>query len=41
MEETFWIGVYPGMTEEKLDYMAQSIHDYFAQKKADAQKENA
>lgn len=25
MNHTFWIGVYPGMTEEKLDYMAQSI----------------
>ncbi|MDO4284161.1 MAG: lipopolysaccharide biosynthesis protein RfbH [Eubacteriales bacterium] len=26
MERTFWIGVYPGMTQEKLSYMAQTIH---------------
>lgn len=26
MERTFWLGVYPGMTDAKLDYMAQSIH---------------
>lgn len=25
MTQTFWIGVYPGMTEEKLDYMADVI----------------
>lgn len=25
MRDTFWIGVYPGMTDEKLDYMASSI----------------
>lgn len=25
MENTFWVGVYPGMTEEKIDYMAQMI----------------
>ncbi len=25
MERTFWIGVYPGMTEEKLKFMAQCI----------------
>lgn len=27
MQDTFWVGVYPGMTEEKLDYMAQVIHE--------------
>lgn len=26
MRDTFWIGVYPGMTDEMLEYMAQSIH---------------
>lgn len=25
MKDTFWVGVYPGMTEEKTDYTAQSI----------------
>ena len=25
-ERTFWIGVYPGMTEEMLHYMAQTLH---------------
>lgn len=25
MENTFWIGVYPGMTDEKLDYMIKCI----------------
>lgn len=27
MNNTFWIGVYPGMTEEKLAYMSEVIHD--------------
>lgn len=26
VNNTFWIGVYPGMTREKLDYMVQMIH---------------
>ena len=25
MENTFWVGVYPGMTDEKIDYMAKTI----------------
>lgn len=25
MYDTFWVGVYPGMTEEKLDYMIKTI----------------
>lgn len=25
MEHTFWVGVYPGMTDEMIDYMAQVI----------------
>lgn len=28
MERTFWIGVYPGMTEEKLRYMAEEIRGF-------------
>lgn len=29
MEDTFWIGVYPGMTDEKIAYMSKVIHGYF------------
>ena len=25
MENTFWIGVYPGMTDEMIDYMAETV----------------
>ena len=25
MERSFWVGVYPGMTEEMLDYMCEII----------------
>ena len=27
MKDTFWIGVYPGMSDEMIDYMAQTIHE--------------
>jgi NDP-hexose-3,4-dehydratase len=27
-ERTFWIGVYPGITTEMIDYVAQSIHEF-------------
>ena len=27
MNNSFWVGVYPGMTEEKLAYMSKVIHD--------------
>ena len=27
MEHTFWIGVYPGMTKEKLDAMARALKE--------------
>lgn len=26
MKDTFWVGVYPGMTDEMIDYMAETIH---------------
>lgn len=29
LNDTFWIGVYPGMTKEKLDYMIKIIKKYF------------
>ena len=25
MNQTFWVGVYPGMTDEMIDYMAKII----------------
>ena len=25
MEHTFWVGVYPGMTDDMIDYMAKVI----------------
>ncbi|MGL5099260.1 MAG: lipopolysaccharide biosynthesis protein RfbH [Fusobacteriaceae bacterium] len=28
-ESTLWIGVYPGMTNEMIDYMIESIKEYF------------
>ena len=27
MKDTFWVGVYPGMTDEKIDYMVKSIKE--------------
>lgn len=27
MNDTFWIGVYPGMTDEKIDYMIKTIKE--------------
>lgn len=31
MHDTFWLGVYPGMTDEKIDYMAKIIKEAVAQ----------
>lgn len=28
MHDTFWVGVYPGMTREMLDYISFQIHDF-------------
>jgi CDP-6-deoxy-D-xylo-4-hexulose-3-dehydrase len=25
MQDTFWIGVYPGMTDEMIDYMIEMV----------------
>ena len=30
MNDTFWIGVYPGMTDEMIDYMAKTIKEALA-----------
>jgi len=29
MEQLFWVGVYPGITEEKMDYMINVFKDFF------------
>ncbi|MEY8544066.1 lipopolysaccharide biosynthesis protein RfbH [Dubosiella newyorkensis] len=29
MNESFWVGLYPGMSEKKIDYMAKVIRNYF------------
>jgi len=29
MEDSLWVGVFPGMTTEKLDYMIKKIKEYF------------
>ena len=31
MERSFWIGVYPGMTSEMIEYMARIVHEAVAQ----------
>ena len=31
MRDTFWVGVYPGMTDEMIDYMAQTIREALEQ----------
>ena len=31
MNSTFWVGVYPGMTDAKIDYMAQIIRESLEQ----------
>ena len=31
MADTFWVGVYPGMTDEMIDYMAKTIKEALTQ----------
>ena len=30
MRDTFWVGVYPGMTDEMIDYMAKTVREAIA-----------
>jgi len=32
MNDSFWIGLYPGMTDEMIDYMINSISEYLSGK---------
>ena len=32
MKDCFWIGVYPGMTQEKLQYMIDTIKEFLSTK---------
>lgn len=34
MNNVFWIGVYPGLTVEMLDYMAETVHSFVSEGKA-------
>jgi CDP-4-dehydro-6-deoxyglucose reductase, E1 len=33
MNNVFWIGVYPGLTEEMLDYVAEAVHSFVSEEK--------
>jgi hypothetical protein len=28
MHRTFWVGVYPGLTDQMVDYMADTIREF-------------
>ena len=32
MNDSFWLGVYPGMTDEKIDYIIKIIHEFMENK---------
>ena len=34
MDRVFWIGVFPGLTTEMLDYIVKTITDFVANAKA-------
>ena len=35
LENTFWIGTYPGLTLQMLDYVSESFHEVFFNGKID------
>jgi CDP-6-deoxy-D-xylo-4-hexulose-3-dehydrase len=34
MNNVFWIGVYPGLTEEMLEYVAETIRSFVSDQKS-------
>lgn len=38
MEDTFWVGVYPGMTDEMIDYMAEIITEAVRSRHCDSRR---
>jgi hypothetical protein len=34
MNNTFWLGIFPGLGFDHLDYMAMKLGDFFSAKKA-------
>jgi CDP-6-deoxy-D-xylo-4-hexulose-3-dehydrase len=37
MENVFWIGVYPGLREEQIDFMLEVLHDIANRKQPNSQ----
>ena len=35
MRDTFWIGVYPGMDDDRLDYMVETVSEFINREKMD------
>ena len=29
MNQSFWVGVYPGLDEQRLDFIARKLEDFF------------
>ena len=32
MNQTFWLGVFPGLTNEQIDYVGASLEEFFETK---------
>jgi CDP-6-deoxy-D-xylo-4-hexulose-3-dehydrase len=41
MNNVFWIGVYPGLTEPMLEFVAATIHEFVSQKRTSGIRESA
>lgn len=40
MKNTFWIGVYPGLTDEMIDYMLAKFHGFMAKVEGNEERKN-